>query len=508
MIMAGDDEKLGGQVLPDIGEMIHGIVGGDEVSVLLLADMLGQGAAIFEVTPKGPIELASRASLDTGDPRPLSSFLAIGLSSFSKETRIALGFWGHGSGVFGDLDPHENLIPDALMELPLGKRITETMFLENYLAEPMPIKSLFTRGMLPDASTGGILTNRELSSALAVAFSRAGRTEPVDMMFFDTCQNGAVEVYAEMRRYCKTFVASCLVVPGMGWNYTWFLQMTRQGLPRTAADWAKHAIAAFDKTYDQSLYPTPVQLVAIDSNADFLEKLQVIAQRLKEMDPATRAELMQCSQHLDAVAHDESVDMCSLILALKETTTDDALVAACDDFRKAYSDSVIAISAPANDGKAYHGLSLWCPRMGDAVSVSKYYQNLRFHKETGWFDVIKEMVKDEAPRRADPIFMILSFQGLELLEAREVKTTVLDPDDHGMHHLLLSIPEKSKRVSQKVWNFARVTSGRTRSCQHTQRSWLHVTESRNSALPSGATLRIGAPTLAAGSGLGPGVVRQ
>ncbi|MFA5508693.1 MAG: hypothetical protein WC423_24930, partial [Vulcanimicrobiota bacterium] len=227
-----------------------------------------------------------------------------------------------------------------------------------------------------------------------------------------------------------------------------------------------------------------------------------------EMDPATRAELMQCSQHLDAVAHDESVDMCSLILALKETTTDDALVAACDDFRKAYSDSVIAISAPANDGKAYHGLSLWCPRMGDAVSVSKYYQNLRFHKETGWFDVIKEMVKDEAPRRADPIFMILSFQGLELLEAREVKTTVLDPDDHGMHHLLLSIPEKSKRVSQKVWNFARVTSGRTRSCQHTQRSWLHVTESRNSALPSGATLRIGAPTLAAGSGLGPGVVRQ
>jgi Clostripain family len=447
LVMAGDDEHLGGQVLPDIGEMVHGVYGGDEISVLVLADIGKLGTSIHELTHEGQVQLARSPSIDTGDPRPIAAFLSLALSSYSEETKISLGFWGHGSGVFEDLDPHENLIPDKLIELPLGSKITESMFLENYLAEPVPVKSWFTRGMLPDGSTGGVLTNRELSSALTVAFSRSGRTEPVDMIFFDTCNNGAVEVYAEMRKYCKVFVASCLAVPGLGWNYTWFLQMTRQSQPETAQDWARLAIAAYNKTYDQSLYPRPVQLAAIDSEAEFIEKFRVVAQHLKDMDPQMRAQLMSCSNHLYSVSHNESVDVCSMVLALRDASEDEALVSVCKDFLDSYFDGLIALSEPPNDGKPYLGLSLWCPRLGDTVSVSKYYQNLRFHKETGWFDAVKEMVGQRQQKTTGPAFMILSFQKAAFLEKQDVEVTSVDLEDMETREFLLHIPENSKKWS-------------------------------------------------------------
>jgi Clostripain family len=447
LVMAGDDEKLGGQVLPDIGEMCHGVFGGDEISVLLLADIAKQGTSIQELTYEGRTELLASPSIDTGDPRPIAAFLAIALSSYSEQTKIALGFWGHGQGVFDDLDPHENLIPDNLIELPLGSKITETMFLANYLAEPAPVKSFFTRGMLPDGSTGGILTNRELSSALTVAFSRSGRTEPVEMIFFDTCNNGAIEIYAEMRKYCKVFVASCLSIPGLGWNYTWFLQMTRQSQPKTAQDWSRLAIAAYNKAYDQSLYPMPVQLAAIDSGAELLEKFRVVAQCLKDMDPQTRAQLMSCSNHLYSVSHNESVDVCTMVLALRDSSEDEAFIASCKDFLDSYLEGLVALSEPANDGKPYLGLSLWCPRLGDSVSVSKYYQSLRFHKETGWFDVVKEMVGQRQQKATGFAFMILSVQEPELIEKGDVEVTVIDPQDVETHDLMLHIPANSKKWS-------------------------------------------------------------
>ena len=153
IIVMGGDGNLGNQVLPDLIEMETGIIGGDEISVVALADLGGEaGTAIIEVTADGRRVLRAMSSIDTGDPRPIASFLTLALNSYSKDTKIALGFWGHGAGVFGDLDPKENLLPEELLEMPLGTKLTEAMFLEHYLSEPVPIKGYINKGMLPDES--------------------------------------------------------------------------------------------------------------------------------------------------------------------------------------------------------------------------------------------------------------------------------------------------------------------------------------------------------------------
>ena len=445
MVMAGDS-TLQNQVLPDLSEMRMGVKGGDEISVLVLADLGGEaGAHIFEITGEGRIPLFSLRAIDTGDPRPIADFLAAALAAYSKETRIALGFWGHGNGVFLDLDPHENLLPEELLEMPLGTRITEPLFLKHYLTEPVAIKSLFNRGMLPDETTGGILTNRELSSALMVAFSKAGREEPVDLIFFDTCQNGSIEVYAEMRRYCKVFVASCLAIPGLGWNYTWFLQMTRRYLPDTPENWAGLAIRAYNKTYDQKLYPQPVQLAAISSDSEILEKLKAVAEKCQELTPEEYQNLWMMSGRLPAIAHNETVDVCAMMIMLEHCPGRDELKKAAGEFTKAYSDALVSVSDPPNNGTFHSGLSIWCPRLGDRVSVSKYYQNLRFHRETGWFEAVRRIWLKEKPaeKKVTQEFAIVGVQGPELVEEREVTEAKSAPTgyEEGRFLSLKILPE-------------------------------------------------------------------
>lgn len=449
MVMAGDG-NLGHQVFPDLSEMGHGVSGGNEISVLALVDFGSSlGTTILEVTGEGQRRLKESSSIDTGDPRPIASFLTMALNSYSDKTRIALGFWGHGSGVFHDLDPKENLLPDELLQMPLGTKLTETLFLQHYLSEPAPIKGFLSRGMLPDESTGGVLTNRELSSALTVAFSKTGREEPVDLLFFDTCQNGAVEVYAELRRYCKVFVASCLTIPGLGWNYTWFLQMTRRILPRNAEEWSVLAVEAYNKAYDQSLFPKPVQLVALRAESEMLEKFRGVADELKEISSEEYSRLMITSMVLHPIVHHESVDICELTWMLSRASGRESLVRAADEFVKAYQGTVVALSDPPNNGKPHSGLSLWCPRMGDVLSVGKYYQHLRFHKETGWFEAVRQLWTREKERKTTGL-QFLTLQEPELLEEREVKVTTSEVSGYEGRVIAIRIREETKPWSGEL----------------------------------------------------------
>ena len=125
----------------------------DQVSVLLLVDLPGDtGAAIVEVTPRGIRPIAQETEIGTGDPLVLANFFSRALVSYSKATRCAVGFWGHGKGVFADDDPNEMVLPAALLEYPMsGQRRSRRR-------RSGGVSAL---GMLPDETSGGILTNRE-----------------------------------------------------------------------------------------------------------------------------------------------------------------------------------------------------------------------------------------------------------------------------------------------------------------------------------------------------------
>lgn len=447
LIMAGDDSEIGGNVEGDLKEIALGVQGGDEVSVLVLADMAKprRQTSYYEITGHAERhEIKKVESIDTGDPRPIAAFLTAALNSFSPETRIAIGLWGHGEGVIGDLDATENLIPDELRLLPLGTPFTEADFIRYGILNADPIKPLLFKSMLPDMETGNVLTNRELSSALAVAFSRCRRKEPVDMIFFDTCYNGAAEVYAEVRRYAHTFVASSLRLPSTGWDYKDFFHRTRQTLPQTPQAWAQLAISSCNYAYNQEFYQSPVHMVALNCQTEAFERLREIVETIQAFTPEHARDLIQqASTDLKAVGRNESLDLFHVVSSIRQATEDEKLHDQCQAFLKAYRETVVAISAPSNDGRFYTGLTVWFPRLGDTHQVHRYYEHLQFHRETQWLKLIDHLI--HRAKQNPPAFLVYCFQGLKLLEEHPVNNLFIDTSIVRDATLLL-------KVSSNTWN--------------------------------------------------------
>ncbi len=284
LVMAGDGD-LGPQLYSDFYEMCQAV--SEDVAVLALVDRPGDGVArVTQMLPQMADPVFNLEEICKGDPRPLADFLARALVSFTPETRFAIGFWGHGTGAFGDLDHEEIVLRRELRFGELGGPIVaEGALVERATRVP---RALF-RSMLPDMTSENVLTNREASSALTVAFSRAGRSEPVDILFFDTCLNGSVEVFAELRGFAKAFVASSIPIPGSGWRYDTWLKMTAEAMPKTPEKWAELAVKSYEEAYDQRVCEDPAHLVATSTGVDFLEPLGRLFRALVERGvPACR----------------------------------------------------------------------------------------------------------------------------------------------------------------------------------------------------------------------------
>lgn len=327
MIMGGDDKKLGGALHPDLYEMTQAV--GEDFAALVLVDFPEpeedeenpKTSRVLEVLPSSTKTVEFLPEVNTGDPRPLADFLARALVSFSEETRIAIGFWGHGSGVFGDYDLEEVVLSREIRFGPLGAAVTEAKPAERVLVN----KEVLSRSMLPDATSENALTNREASSALAAAFSRAGRTEPVEMLFFDTCMNASVEVFTELRRFAKTFVASSLLVPGSGWDYDLWMKATRYKNPASAEEWAFLSAGVFGETYDQRVYRKEAQMGAFSTSMelDFVGRFGELVAELRKHGKAGVELAVYAAERADTTVYDENVDLGHLVMRIQESTKDE-----------------------------------------------------------------------------------------------------------------------------------------------------------------------------------------
>ena len=385
MVVAGDSD-LAPHVKADLDELKAGA--SDQVSVLLLVDLPGNsGAAIVEITPQGIRPIAQEPEICTGDPLVLANFFSRALVSYAATTRFALGFWGHGKGVFADDDPNEMVLPAALLEYPMGRPAPRRR------RRAIGVSAL---GMLPDETSGGVLTNREARSALAVAFARAERTERVDMIFSDTCLNGSVEVYTELRDFAEVVVASSLLVPAGGWNYKFWLEKTRERRPPTPRAWAELAVEAFETAHPQWGDFRKAQLAAFATQGPDLVKAFAKVVKALAGTPGRRQLLGFAAKRVQSIHYRENLDLEQLVWRLRDLAERDGpLHQACVDFIKVFRESCVAISAAPEEGEDLSGLTVWCPIKGDLKKVSRYYPRLAFNKKTRWLKLLREIEQDQ-----------------------------------------------------------------------------------------------------------------
>lgn len=439
VVVMGGDGNLGRMLHPDLYEMSRMV--SKDVAALVLVDYPseeeGKTSRVLEVLPSAtrPVEILEE--INTGDPRPLSDFFARSLVSFSEETRFALGFWGHGTGVFEDYDPEEVVLSREVRFGELGARITEEALEKVTLVK----KEVLSRSMMPDVTSENSLTNREASSALAAAFSRAGRTEPVDMVFFDTCLNSAVEVFTELRGFSKTFVASALLVPGTGWNYTYWLGATKREMPATAEEWAFLAAGTFGAAYDPRQTKEPAQMGAFStsSDVDFVEKFAALVKALRARELDGLRLVLRSALKVDTLYYGSNVDLGQLVQKIGELSEEAEIKELASECWHIYTKALLGLSLPPAGGEKLTGMTVWCPFRGDTEGVSRYYEHLEFERLTGWLDLF---LLAAAVEPSSTIFAMHCFWGLELVKAESVEETVISKDPEE-RKLWLSIPEKA-----------------------------------------------------------------
>jgi len=258
--------------------------------------------------------------------------------------------------------------------------------------------------MLPDETSQDVLTNREAGSALAVAFARAGRKEPIDMIFSDTCLNGAVEVFAELQEFAQVIVASPFSVPGHGWQYELFIEWTASEKPVTSQDWALLAVKLYGAMYPsidgdiQRLRER--QLAAFSTKPDLVKAFAKVVKALMAMEPKaanalmTEATIRRAEQ---VYGNETSLDIRQLVRWLHELTESSSLKEVCSSFLAVFDKALVGVSGQPYQDFPMSGLSIWVPTVwSDSAGVGGYYSKLLFAKKTKWLQCLKHVFPERA----------------------------------------------------------------------------------------------------------------
>ncbi|MGR0480875.1 MAG: clostripain-related cysteine peptidase [Candidatus Electronema sp. V4] len=383
--MFGGDNNLDEFVDKDMQEMLEGM--SEDMSALCLVDYYGKEkpAQVFELTKQGQKKsLEDWKEINTGDPKILGEFLSRALATYSSDTKIAIGFWDHGTGIFDEQDPEKK--KGKLREMK-DSRSTRIKFLR-------PARSSFltgnlTRGqkaMLHDETDNGLLTNREAGRMLASALN--GRK--VSMIFSDTCLNGMVEVTHEFAKHAEVIVASEDLEPGDGWDYKrWFGKMAAAP-PVDSASWAKQAVDAFGETYEKEddLHPCTLGAFKTDNN---------LAQAFKELIKAVDAHgrtgwywMRDARENTQSFSTYATYDLLHFTETLKTVIKEEGEAAktvrekadALTDALKSCRVHSVALGDNVPDS---HGLAFWFPyELAQLKRDIETYRSLSFDLDTNW----------------------------------------------------------------------------------------------------------------------------
>lgn len=180
--MAGDND-LAPALDEDLREIKRARINND-INVVVFADrgMYSESPGTFIYVKRDTflVPLIDLSNLDSGDPATLSFFISYLKNNFPSES-YALVIWGHGTGWFkGDNFFYKSVAYDA-------------------------------------SSTNSIdVFNGELSTTIPDSL--------FNVLIFDACLMGSVEVLVELQNKARYVIASPALVPAYGFNYTALLE--------------------------------------------------------------------------------------------------------------------------------------------------------------------------------------------------------------------------------------------------------------------------------------------
>ena len=358
-----------------LNEMARG-AGPDTAIIAIADDPLGPDRVV-EVTSRTITLLEDLGEIDTGRVRPAGDLLARALVSYPGQPRIAIGFSGHGSGVF------DEELPDQLLRA-LDLLANPRAHLLRSLQSDESLRSAFSVNFgRPNTQ----LSNGEIGRMLRAAFDAADRAEPVDLLFFDTCLNGMIEIATEFADFAACIVGSQDNEPVTGWHYDKWLSLMTSSPPADPAAWGRQAVDAMTAAYAVGM-TDPVTLSAIAAGPVPSLVVARFEALLDAAVPLGRAGYdalngARLGSHALGGGTFDSYDLCEFADRLARREDMPTLAQAATALAEAVGDAVLHLTNLRAPNA--HGLAFWFP--GNRRSYDKdvgTYSRLRFDRETGW----------------------------------------------------------------------------------------------------------------------------
>ena len=326
------------------------------------------GAKRFYVTHNTTVEINSTVVEDLGEvnmghPDTLSDFINWTIANYPAE-HYALVLWDHGSGWESRAPPTQ------------------------------PIK-----GICSDVQDSDELTMQELESAFAASY--ANTSTKLDVVGFDACLMGMVEVHYLIKPYADFGVGSEESEPGDGWDYNATLNALKSNTSMTPADLATQIVNDFINSYTDGL-PEPADWAGVTQAAVNLTELGDLATTIDSFAQAMMgatadwAAISEARNQADSFSwwYDNYIDLYHFAeLVNGNTSISSSVKTAASNIMTAVNDTVIAEGHNTTHNNS-HGLSIYYPSTESRYLTT--YGDLTFSVDTRWDDFLEGILSGVA----------------------------------------------------------------------------------------------------------------
>jgi len=162
------------------------------------------------------------------------------------------------------------------------------------------------KGVRFDGTDEDYLTIPELRDALK-QITHGGR-EKLDIVGFDACLMGMVEIFHELSPYAKYAVASEEVEWCPGWHYEGFLQDLTENPKISPKEFAAHIVDSYRVFYGDAM-GTTMSAIDLAEVGSIVEATDDFAQCLGEILPSQGDELKKARDESQEYCHPENIDL-------------------------------------------------------------------------------------------------------------------------------------------------------------------------------------------------------
>ncbi|MCS7253937.1 MAG: clostripain-related cysteine peptidase [Armatimonadota bacterium] len=296
--------------------------------------------------------IAELGEINMGTPKALIDFVKWAKANYPAK-RYALVLWNHGRGV-DDTSPYRVKGSPHIAQFGI----------------------LHPRGVIYDDTNEDFLTIPELGYALS-------EVKPIDVVAFDACLMGMVEVAYEIRNAASLMCASQLSPPDEGYRYDLWLGELKFNPTMTPSELAKVIVEKYVQSVGQN-FAVAESAVKLSEVASLASAIDDFANGLRDVADKYEFELANARSETTYISDmPQFKDIYDYAIMVKKYVDDQTIHSLADKLIQRFRSAVL-INKLSGNLDNFNGLSIYLPSPDEANITGSGYINLAFAKDTSW----------------------------------------------------------------------------------------------------------------------------